>query len=43
MKSKVVWKVLSCLVVATLLFASCTSSITEEEKVTPQVQDGVAE
>lgn len=28
--------------VATLLFASCTSSITEEEEVTPQVQEGVA-
>lgn len=43
MKSKVVWQVLGGLMVATLMLASCTSAITEEEEVTPQVQEEVAE
>lgn len=42
MKSKVVWKVLSCLMLVTLLLVSCTSSITEEKEATPQLQEEVA-
>ena len=41
MKSKVVWEALSCLMVAALMLASCTLAITEEEEVTPQVQEEV--
>jgi len=39
MMSKVVWQVLSCLMVAALMLASCTSAITEEEVVQSKEED----
>ncbi|MFC1943454.1 ABC transporter substrate-binding protein [Chloroflexota bacterium] len=41
MKKKIVWLVVSCLMVAALLLASCAPAVVEEEKVAPPVKEEV--
>ncbi|MFC1943705.1 ABC transporter substrate-binding protein [Chloroflexota bacterium] len=41
MKKKVVWVVVSCLMVAALLLASCAPAVVDEEKVAPPVKEEV--
>ena len=42
MKRKIVWLVVSCLMVAALLLASCGPAAVEEEKVTPPTEEKAA-